>query len=205
MQAGQVCLGTQGLPDVVIANAGISVGIDTACREDIEVMARVFATNNIGMMATFQPFVQAMTERAARSGQPLRGSAAGGTLVGIGSVAGIRGLPGHGAYCASKAATISYCESLRGELRPLGVRVVTVCPGYIDTPLTRKNRYSMPFLMTADDFAEQAFKTIAAGTSYRVIPWQMGVVAKLMRLLPNAVYDRLLAGRPRKLRQGEQR
>ena len=58
-----------------------------------------------------------------------------GTLVGIASVAGIRGLPGHGAYCSSKAAVISYCESLRGECRPFGVQVVTIAPGYIDTPL----------------------------------------------------------------------
>ncbi len=165
-------------------------------------MARVFATNNIGMMATFHPFMQAMADRAARSGLPLKGTAAGGTLVGIGSVAGIRGLPGHGAYSASKAAAITYCESLRGELRPLGVRVVTICPGYIDTPLTRENRYSMPFLMQPQAFADQAFATIEAGASYRVIPWQMGVVAKLLRLLPNAVYDRALAGRPRKHRVG---
>ena len=190
--AGQECLKRQGLPDVVIANAGISVGMNTAVRDDIDVMARTFATNNIGMAATFQPFVLGMTERGS------------GTLVGIGSVAGIRGLPGHGAYCASKAAVISYCESLRGEMRPFGVRVVTISPGYIDTPLTRQNRYSMPFLMQAGDFADCAFKAIIAGVSYRVIPWQMGVVAKLLRLVPNALFDKLLAGRPRKRRQADQ-
>lgn len=189
--AGQACMATQGLPDVVIANAGISIGMDTAEAEDLDVMARTFATNNTGVAATFHPFVRAMAQRGS------------GTLVGIGSVAGIRGLPGHGAYCASKAALISYCESLRGELRPSGVRVVTICPGYIDTPLTRENRYAMPFLMRPEDFADQALRTIQAGTSYRVIPWQMGVVAKLMRLLPNAVFDRAVAGRARKHRQGE--
>ncbi|WP_462386462.1 SDR family oxidoreductase [Acidovorax sp. Q11] len=189
--AGQACLARQGVPDVVIANAGISVGMDTAVRGDIEVMARTFATNNIGMAATFQPFVDGMVQRCS------------GTLVGIGSVAGIRGLPGHGAYCASKAAVISYCESLRGEMRPHGVRVVTISPGYIDTPLTQKNRYGMPFLMQPGDFADRAFRAITAGVSYRVIPWQMGVVAKLLRLLPNAVFDKVLAGRPRKRREGE--
>jgi len=188
---GRDCIARQGVPDVVIANAGISVGMDTAVRDDLDVMARTFATNNIGMAATFHPFVDAMAQRGS------------GTLVGIGSVAGIRGLPGHGAYCASKAAAISYCESLRGEMRPHGVRVVTVCPGYIDTPLTRQNRYGMPFLMQADDFADRAFRAIAAGVSYRVIPWQMGVVAKLLRMLPNALFDKLLAGRPRKRRQSE--
>jgi len=189
--AGRDCIARQGVPDVVIANAGISVGMDTAVRDDIDVMARTFATNNIGMAATFQPFVDAMVQRGS------------GTLVGIGSVAGIRGLPGHGAYCASKAAVISYCESLRGELRPHGVRVVTVSPGYIDTPLTQQNRYSMPFLMQPADFADKAFRTIQAGVSYRVIPWQMGVVAKLLRMLPNPLFDKVLAGRPRKRRQSE--
>jgi len=126
-----------------------------------------------------------------------------GTLVGIGSVAGIRGLPGHGAYCASKAAVINYCESLRGELRSSGVKVVTICPGYIDTPLTRKNRYPMPFLMQPQDFAQRAFTAIEAGSSYRVIPWQMGWVAKLLRVAPNAWFDRALSGRPRKHRSGE--
>ena len=189
--AGRDCIARQGVPDVVIANAGISVGMDTAVLSDIDVIARTFATNNIGMAATFQPFVDAMVQRGS------------GTLVGIGSVAGIRGLPGHGAYCASKAAVISYCESLRGELRPHGVRVVTVSPGYIDTPLTQQNRYSMPFLMQPADFADRAFRTIQAGVSYRVIPWQMGVVAKLLRMLPNPLFDKVLAGRPRKRRQSE--
>ena len=189
--AGRDCIARQGVPDVVIANAGISVGMDTAVLSDIDVMARTFATNNIGMAATFQPFVDAMVQRGS------------GTLVGIGSVAGIRGLPGHGAYCASKAAVIGYCESLRGELRPHGVRVVTVSPGYIDTPLTQQNRYSMPFLMQPADFADRAFRTIQAGVSYRVIPWQMGVVAKLLRMLPNPLFDKVLAGRPRKRRQSE--
>jgi short-subunit dehydrogenase len=190
--AGTACMAAQGVPDVVIANAGISIGMDTAERVDLDVMAQTFATNNVGMAATFHPFVAPMVARGS------------GALVGIASVSGIRGLPGHGAYCASKAAVIGYCESLRGELRPSGVKVVTISPGYIDTPLTRQNRYGMPFLMQPQEFAERAFRTIEAGTSYCVIPWQMGVVAKLLRLLPNPVYDRLLAGRPRKHRQSQQ-
>ena len=122
-------------------------------------------------------------------------------VVGVASVAGIRGLPGHGAYCASKAAVIAYCESLRGECRADGVKVVTISPGYIDTPLTRRNPYSMPFLMPVDAFAEKAFRAVEAQRSYVVIPWQMGVVAKLLRLLPNFLFDRALAGRPRKPRR----
>ncbi len=187
--AGQSCFATQGVPNVVIANAGISIGMDTSERSDLDVLRQTLATNNVGLAATFHPFVSAMAQRGS------------GTLVGIGSVAGIRGLPGHGAYCASKAAVISYCESLRGELKASGIQVVTICPGYIDTPLTRQNRYAMPFLMSATDFAHQAFAVIQAGHSYRVIPWQMGVVAKLLRVLPNLVFDKALAGRARKQRQ----
>lgn len=185
----QMCMARQGLPDAVIANAGISIGVDSSVPDDFAVMARILATNVMGTAATFGPFIAPMVARGT------------GTLVGIGSVAGIRGLPGHGGYCASKAAVISYCESLRGELSTSGVKVVTLCPGYIATPLTQNNQYTMPFLMQPEVFAEKAVRAIAAGCSYRVIPWQMGVVAKLMRLLPNAVFDRLFAGRPRKPRE----
>lgn len=190
--AGRRCLAEQGLPDAVVANAGISVGFDTAEFDDLEVLRSTFETNNLGMAATFHPFLAGMLKRGS------------GRLVGIASVAGIRGLPGHGAYSASKAAAISYCESLRVETAASGVKVVTIVPGYIDTPLTRGNRYSMPFLMSAQAFAERAFRAIVSGDSYRVIPWQMGVLAKLLRLLPNALYDRALSRRGRKRRRTEE-
>jgi short-subunit dehydrogenase len=186
--AGEKCLLQQGLPDVVLACAGISFGVDTAQRTDLNVIAKTFAVNNTGTAATFNPFLNRMVQRGS------------GALVGIGSVNGIRGFAGHGANCPSKAAMISYCECLRGELRSSGVKVVTLCPGYIDTPLTRKNDYAMPFLMRPEDFAEKAFKAIEDGVSYRVIPWQMGVVAKFLRVLPNRLFDQLFAGRPRKPR-----
>ncbi|MES2960090.1 MAG: SDR family oxidoreductase [Pseudomonadota bacterium] len=189
--AGQRCISEQGLPDVVIANAGISVGMDSAERDDLDVMRETFAVNNTGLAATFHPFLRTMRARGS------------GTLVGIASVAAIRGLPGHGAYCASKAAVVAYLESLRGECRDAGVRVVTIVPGYIATPLTAGNRYPMPFLMQPEAFAECAFHAIGRGTSYRVIPWQMGVVAKLLRVLPNALFDRLFSGRGRKKRRNE--
>ncbi len=189
VDAGQACMASQGLPDVVIASAGISVGMDSAEREDLSVLHDTLTTNNLGLAATFQPFVQPMRQRG------------NGTLVGIASVAAIRGLPGHGAYCASKAGVVAYCESLRVESRKHGLRVVTLLPGYIATPLTARNPYSMPFLMQADEFADRAVKAISAGTSYRVIPWQMGVVAKLLRLMPNGLFDRVMAGRGRKARR----
>jgi len=188
VRAAQHCMATLGLPDVVIANAGISLGVDTAEREDLEVFSQLLRTNTLGVAHTFHPFIRAMQARGH------------GKLVGIASVAGIRGLPGHAAYCASKAAVISYCESLRGELRTQGVEVITLAPGYIATPLTARNRYPMPFLMSAEDFAQSAMRSIARGDRYRVIPWPMGIVAKLLKVLPNALFDRLLQGRPRKHR-----
>lgn len=201
-KAAEQCMASLGLPHVVIANAGISQGMDTSIRSDLAVLQRVMATNVLGLAATFQPFIAPMQAQAQASVQwppphPF-------TLVGVASVAGLRGLPGHAAYCASKAAVISYCESVRGELRGQhgrpGVRVVTLAPGYIDTPLTAKNKYPMPFLMSAQAFADRAFNAIAQGTSYRVIPWPMGVVAKVMRWLPNVVWDRLMQNQPRKHR-----
>jgi NAD(P)-dependent dehydrogenase (short-subunit alcohol dehydrogenase family) len=180
--------------DVVIANAGISQGTLTEYTEDLPVFERILATNVSASVASFAPFIACMKRQAQAGSRDCR-------LVGIASVAGIRGLPGAGAYSASKAAVTSYCESLRVELRASGIKVVTIAPGYIDTPMTQVNSYPMPFLMPAPEFARRAADAIAAGVSYRVIPWQMGVVAKLLRLLPNRVYDFAFARAPHKTRQ----
>ncbi len=178
-----------GAPDIVIANAGVSAGTLTEHEEDLAVFKRVMDTNVFGMAATFAPFIPAMK---AASGER--------RLVGIASVAGIRGLPGAEAYSASKAAAISYLESLRLEMRPYGIRVVTIAPGYIETPMTAINPYRMPFLLPVEKAAQRFAAAIARGASYTVIPWQMGVVAKLLRLLPNCLYDRLFANAPKKPR-----
>ena len=182
-----------GGADLVVANAGISVGVLTEHYEDLEAFKQVFDTNVLAMAHTFHPFIAKMRQRRR------------GTLAGIASVAGIRGLPGSEAYCASKAAAISYCESLRVELKRFGVRVVTIAPGFVRTPLTAKNPYQMPFLMAPDAFARAAVDAMLAGVSYRVIPWQMGVVAKLLRALPNWAFDRLMGNRPYKPRKTEPR
>lgn len=174
---------------IVIANAGISRGTLTEYSEDLVIFEQIVATNLIATAATFAPFIHSMKGRA----EPCR-------LVGIGSVSGIRGLPGAEAYSASKAAVISYCESLRVELRTTQIKVVTICPGYIDTPMTQVNTYAMPFLMPVDKFAAKAVAAIQRGDSYRVIPWQMAWVAKLLRILPNGFYDMAFANAPRKSR-----
>ncbi len=178
-----------GAPDIVIANAGVSVGTLSECPEDLAAFRRVMDTNVYGMAATFAPFIGPMT-------------AAGGDrrLVGIASVAGIRGLPGAEAYSASKAAAIAYLESLRLEMAPKGIKVVTIAPGYIETPMTTINPYPMPFLLPAAEAARRFARAVAKGTSYTVIPWQMWVVAKVLRLLPNWLYDRLFTQAPRKPR-----
>jgi NAD(P)-dependent dehydrogenase (short-subunit alcohol dehydrogenase family) len=189
-QAAQDFMHTHGGADVVIASAGISHGTLTERPEDLPLFADVFATNVQATIATFAPFIASM-----KTGHGPR------RLVAIGSVAGVRGMKGAGAYCASKAAVHSYCESLRLEMRPYGIRVVTIAPGYIDTPMTSNNRFPMPFLMPAERFAAQAVRAIEAGAGFRTIPWPMGLVAKLLRVLPNFIFDPLFARAPQKARK----
>jgi len=186
-------IGRFGAPDIVIANAGVSAGTLTEHEEDLAVFRRVMDINVFGMAATFAPFVPAI-KAAGGAGEKMQ------RLVGIASVAGIRGLPGAEAYSASKAAAIAYLESLRLEMRPYGIKVVTIAPGYIETPMTEINPYKMPFLLPVDRAAERFAAAIARGTSYTVIPWPMGLVAKLLRILPNWLYDRLFTSAPRKPR-----
>jgi short-subunit dehydrogenase len=177
-----------GVPDIVIANAGVSVGTLTGEAADLPVFKKVFDINVLGMVHTFHPFVEPMKARGA------------GTLVGIASVAGFRGIPGGGAYSASKAACIKYCESLRVELKKSNVAVVTICPGYIRTPMTAVNRFKMPFLIEVDDAVQRFARAIDARTSFTVIPWTMGLAARVLRVLPNWLYDRLFQRMPRKPR-----
>jgi len=177
-----------GVPDVVIANAGVSVGTSTAHAEDNEEFRAIIDTNVLGMVHTFQPFVSAML------------GARRGTLVGIASVAGFRGLPGAGAYSASKAGAIAYLESLRVELVGTGVAVVTICPGYIATPMTEGNPYPMPFLLPAGRAARLIARAIDQRRSFYVLPWQMAWLGRLLKILPRPIYDRALAGRPGKPR-----
>ena len=188
--AGRACIERQGVPDVIIANAGISVGTLTEFAEDLAVFAETMETNVLGIVRTFQPFIACMRERGR------------GTLVGIASVAGYRGLPGGGAYSASKAAAIAYLESLRTELRDTGVRVTTICPGYVATSMTENNPYPMPFLMHPDQAAAKIAALVGRGAAYAVIPWQMAIVARVLHVLPNGLYDRLFARAPRKPRRG---
>lgn len=185
-QAAEDFIRRYGVPDIVIANAGISSGTLTENAEDAEVIQAVLDTNVVGMVYTFQPFIKAMRERGK------------GSLVGIASVAGVRGLPGAGAYSASKAAAITYLESLRVEMQAFGIHVTTIAPGYIKTPMTDINQYRMPFLMEAKVAAEKFADAIEKKRRFVVIPWQMGIVARVMRMIPPVLWDKLMRNAPRK-------
>ena len=176
-----------GTPDIVIAAAGISVGTLTEEAADAAVFRAVMDANVLGMLHTFAPFIAAMKSR-------------GGVLCGISSVAGVRGLPGGGAYSASKAAATVYLEALRLELKQHGIAVVTVSPGYIATPMTAVNPYPMPFKMSAATAAEKVARCIARRSAHRVIPWQMAVVAQVLKWLPVRAYDAIFEKAPRKPR-----
>ena len=177
-----------GAPDIVIANAGVSRGTLTEIEDDLKAFQEIMDINVMGMVNTFHCFIAPM--RAAGKG----------TLVGIASVAGFRGIPGGGAYSASKSAAITYCESLRVELRGSGVSVVTICPGYIRTPMTAVNKFKMPFLIDVDEAVRRFANAIDAKTSFTVIPWTMGIAARILRIVPNWLYDRVFSRMPRKPR-----
>lgn len=191
-EIAQTLLTTTGVPNIVIGNAGVSRGTLTEYEEDIPAFQAVFETNVMGLVHTFQPFIAEM-KKLAGQGEKVQ-------LVGIASVAGIRGLPGSGAYSASKAAAITYLESLRVEMQLHNISVTTIAPGYIRTPMTNINTYAMPFLMDVDVFADKAVKAIASRRRFTVIPWQMGIVARLMRLLPAGAWDLIMKKAPHKAR-----
>ncbi|MFL9709717.1 SDR family oxidoreductase [Methylobacillus sp. Pita1] len=189
--AARAFIQAAGVPHIVIANAGVSCGTLTAEAEDTAAFHTVFEINVFGMVHTFQPFIAAM-----------RASRLQGQLVGIASVAGIRGLPGAGAYSASKSAAITYLESLRTEMQHHGIAVTTIAPGYIRTPMTDVNGYSMPFLMDVDIAAAKFAHAIARRKRFVVIPWQMGWVARILRIIPRWLWDRLTKNAPHKPRIG---
>lgn len=182
-------IGRHGTPDIVIANAGVSHGTLSEHAADIEVFEDIIDVNLFGMVRTFQPFIESMR------------TAGQGRLVGIASVAGVRGLPGAAAYSASKSAAITYLESLRVELAPSGVRVVCIMPGYIDTPMTRGNPYPMPFMLSAEDAARRIARDIAHGSRQTVIPWQMAIVARVLRWMPTWLFDLAFSRAPHKPRR----
>ena len=178
-----------GSPDLIIANAGVSSGSLAAKKQDLKIVQKIFQTNFNGVLNTFNPFINDFIKKER------------GQLVAIASVAGIRGLPGAGAYSASKSALINYMESIRIELKKFNIQVTTISPGYIKTPMTNLNEYHMPFLINSDSAAKKIISIIKKNKSHTILPWQMAIIGKIMHILPNFVWDFLAKNSPQKKRR----
>jgi short-subunit dehydrogenase len=169
-----------GRVDVLVANAGIGE-LTSARKFDIEVVTQVFSVNVLGALNSVAAVLPEMLARGS------------GQIVGISSLAAFRGFPGSGAYCASKAALSTFFESLRAELRPQNIYVTTIHPGFIDTPMTRGRVRQMPFLQNAERAAAQMVDAIEARRRTYAFPWQLATIVRLLKWMPDALYDRMLA------------
>ncbi|MDB5311686.1 MAG: hypothetical protein JWO38_5888 [Gemmataceae bacterium] len=165
-----------GPVDLMVANAGVGkpTFLDPVNVADVEDMFRV---NTLGVVYAFAAVMPEMLARKA------------GHLVAVSSLAGYRGLPGEAAYCASKAAVNVYLDGLRIHLRGTGVRVTTVCPGFVETPMTATNTFHMPGLMTAAAAARRIVRAVKAGRKVYNFPWRLHLMVKLSRWLPDGVIN----------------
>ena len=162
--------------DLVIANAGISSsGQETTPEFDKE----IFTINLFGVLNTVYPVIPLMKQRKR------------GQIVLMGSLAGMYGFPRAPAYCASKAAVRTFGESLRNKLRPLGIEITVICPGFIKTPLTDVNEYKMPFLMPVERAVNIIIKGLARNKGLIAFPWQMYFALWWLRVLPSSLAERL--------------
>lgn len=177
-----------GMPDIVIANAGISSGTLAEERCDHEIIQDIFNTNFHGVINTFQPFIKSFIRNKK------------GHFVAIASVAGIRGLPGAGGYSSSKAALINYMESIRIELRKKNIDVTTISPGYIKSSMTDVNNYPMPFILDTNVAAKKIIKFIDQKKRHVIFPWQMSIIGNILHILPNFIWDFLAKSAPHKKR-----
>ena len=171
--------------DLIIANAGISGGTGGRGEDSAQTRA-IMATNVDGVLNTVLPAIPAMRDRGH------------GQVALVSSLAGILAMPGAPAYSASKAAVRAWGESLRGWLGRHGVHVSVICPGFIDTPLTRDNRYSMPFLIDADRAARIIVRALSRNQGMIVFPWPMAALVRFLAALPAALRTRLLTRAPKK-------
>lgn len=164
-------------PTLIVANAGIRGEGDGNSREAME---EIFSTNVLGVMNTVAPFLSAMR----REGR--------GQVAILGSLAGYRGLPEAGAYCASKAALSAWTDSLRLLLEPDGIGVSLVNPGFVATEMTRKNPYAMPFVLSADDAARRIVRGLQKKAPRIEFPLPMVLLVRILALLPPRMGDRLI-------------
>ena len=163
--------------DLVIANAGISSGFSNGVAENYARADEVFAVNLQGVLNTIHPLIPRMIAR----GQ--------GHLAIISSLAGIRALPSAPAYSASKAAVRMYGDALRGELKPYGIQVSIVCPGWIETPLTEKNDFPMPLLMPLEPAVKRIRRGLDAKKARIAFPRSLYYPLCILAALPNWMTD----------------
>jgi short-subunit dehydrogenase len=170
--------------DLVIANAGISGG--TYHGETPEQTREILSVNMDGVLNTILPAI------------PLLQSRRRGQIAIMSSLASFRGFPGAPAYCASKAAVRIWGEALRGDLRPYGIGVCVICPGFVVSRMTAKNRFRMPLLMPAERAAELIRAGLAQNRARIAFPFRMYFGAWLMGALPPGLTDPLLKRLPKK-------
>jgi len=168
--------------DIAIANAGIGLPSPSTSFQS-EPYEKVMQTNFFGAIYLLEAIIPDMIKRGA------------GQIVGIGSLAAYLGLPEAGAYCASKTALRHMLESTRIDLNPQGITVTTIHPGYIKTPLTARNAFPMPFLMSLDKGIDKIYTAIKKQKREYAFPWQLAIPAKLSQLCPRWIIDKALSGR----------
>jgi NADP-dependent 3-hydroxy acid dehydrogenase YdfG len=169
--------------DVMVANAGFGAPtyLDPLNIDEVEETMRV---NVLGVIYSIEAVLPGMIARGR------------GHLLAVSSLAGFKGLPGESAYCASKAAVNAYMEGLRIAVRSKGVAVTTVCPGFVETPMTTMNT-AMPFLMSADAAAGRIARLIARRrTGVACFPLRMSLLMWLIARLPDAMVARIVAVEP---------
>ncbi|HKR66907.1 MAG TPA: SDR family NAD(P)-dependent oxidoreductase [Thermoanaerobaculia bacterium] len=165
--------------ELAIANAGVSIP-GHATKFNVAEAEQIIRVNYVGMLYLFDAVIPSMVERKS------------GCFAGVASIAGLRGLPTSGAYSASKAAMQAFLESARIELVPYGVGVTIVNPGFIDTPMTEKNRFRMPFLMTAEEAAHAIADGIDRGERVVEFPKPMSLLMRTVRLVPDVLYEKIM-------------
>lgn len=163
--------------DLIVYSAGVMPDIGPE-QYDTSLDERIVAVNVTGAMAWLNRAAERF--RVQQSG----------TLVGIGSVAGDRGRRGNPAYCASKAALHTYLEALRNRLSQHGVRVVTIKPGPVDTPMTA-GRDRLPLLIDADRAADGILSAVRSGPEVRYVPGAWWPIMTAVRMVPSLVFRRL--------------
>jgi short-subunit dehydrogenase len=168
-----------GFIDLLVANAGVGHVI-RAEKFDAALFEDTIRTNLLGPVYAVEATLPSMLSRST------------GHIVGISSLAAYRGLPLTHAYCASKSAMNAFLEGLRAEIVERGVRVTTVCPGFVRTAMTAKNAHAMPFLLAPEDAARRILRAVSAGRRVYNFPWPMAALMTLVRVLPNSVLDRVV-------------